>query len=95
MTPLQFMLHQIELIDGCEITKRAVMKVMRRQEGQIIRFSKKELSRPLMVEFAHRLLTDGAHTRPQVRDRLCSRYGVSRVTAYAIINEALCTRPAK
>ena len=94
MTPLQFLLHQIDLIDGCETTKRAVLDVMRRQAGQVIRFAKKDLTKPMMVDFARRLLADRSYSRAQVRDRLCARYSIAEGTAYSIISRAIGTPPA-
>lgn len=51
----------------------------------------RDLMREVQSRFALHLLENG-DTRPQIRDRLTQRYGVSHETAYQRINEAIDRR---
>lgn len=91
LTDLELLILQIQRIDGCERTKAAALEVFKRQEGKVIRFTHRLLTRPEQVRRAKQLL-DAGHTRAEARDRLVGIYGCSRRHAYNLIREALNER---
>ena len=91
VSELQWFLTELERIDGCERTKAQVLRLVKRLEGQVIRFTHRELSRPDRVRRARELL-DAGNCKTTVRDALVRSYGCSPRHAYDLIQEALNAR---
>lgn len=91
VTDLEWLLAEVQRLDGCEATKARFMALLRGQVGRRIYFSHRCLVRPEQVAMAVRLLNEGV-ARPAVRDRLKAAHGLSTRHAYATISEALCMR---
>lgn len=91
VTDLEWLLLELERIDGCEDTKRRVMALLQAQVGRVIRFTFRALIRPDQVRMATRLLDQRTPVR-EIRDRLVVAYGCSPRHAYNVIGQALRDR---
>lgn len=87
MTDLEALINEIMHIDGCEVTKRRAVAVLRTQVGRRVYFAKCVLVEREHVAMARTLLD--SMRRSEVRDALIARLRVSRDQAYRIINKAL------
>lgn len=94
VSDLEWLLLEVQRIDGCEATKAQVLRLLKAQAGKVIRFSHRILTRPDQVRWARQLLDAGEPT-PVVRDRLRARYGCCSVTAYTLIQKAIDQRGAE
>lgn len=87
MTDLEILVAEIMRIDGCEVTKRRAVAVLRTQAGRRVYFAKSVLIERDQIAMARTLLD--SMRRNEVRDALILRLRVSRDQAYRIINKAL------
>lgn len=94
VSDLEWLLLEIQRIEGCEATKAQVLKLVKTLAGRVIRFTHKVLTRPDQVQRARELLEAGNLTST-VRDRLCAAYGCCPRTAYNLIQAALNQRGAE
>lgn len=90
-TDLQMLLHQVRTMPCDESAKRQFLGLLQAQEGKVIRFTKRDLSRPEQVHRAAQLLQAG-YGMGEARKRLVSLYGCSTRHAYNLIREALDQR---
>lgn len=90
LSDVQWLLRQIDAIEGCSATKERFVLLIKAQAGKVIRFSRRDLVHPERVQRARQLLCSGAPV-PVVRDRLMRQYLCGQVTAYAIIKNAKAT----
>lgn len=91
VTEFEWLLLEIERIDGCERTKARLMELLKAQAGRVIRFTFRALVRPDQVKRARELL-DAGNPTPVVRDRLCDLYHCTPRTAYNLIRKAIQQR---
>jgi len=91
VSELEWLLLEIQRIDGCQRTKDAVLTLIKAQAGKVIRFTYRVLTRPDHVQRARQLL-DAGNCTPTVRDALVVAYGCSTRHAYHLIQEALNQR---
>ncbi len=91
VTDFEWMVLQIEDIEGCSVTKARVMDVLRAQTGKVLRFTKRALVRPQQLRRARQLLDSGLSVL-EVRDALVPQLGCSQRTAYRVIAAALRQR---
>lgn len=91
VSDLEWLLLEIERLEGCPETKRRALAVIKAQTGKVIRFTHRVLVRPERVQRARELI-DAGNPTPQVRDQLVAVYGCSTRHAYELISEALQQR---
>lgn len=88
LSDLQALLHELQHLPGCAVTKERVAQLLRTLAGRRVYFARALLLRPRDVAAAVQQL-DGARSVHQVRDSLCAQLGISRAKAYRIIGQAL------
>jgi len=91
VTDLEWLLLEIDRIEGCAETKRKVSLLFQAQAGKRIYFSHRALTKPAQVAAARQLMHQGNPT-PVVRDRLVAAFGCSVRHAYTLIQQALAER---
>lgn len=91
VSDLEWLLIEIERIQGCEATKRQVMAVLKAQTGKVIRFTYRALVRPDQVAHARKMLDEHLPTAT-IRDRLMTAHGCSVRHAYTLIQNAVESR---
>jgi hypothetical protein len=95
ITDLQWLLLELDRIDGCAHTKALAKAVVRSMAGRRVYFALYALENPEKVNVARALLDVGA-PMVQVRNRLVAGgYCDSHDTAYRIIRKALDQRGAE
>lgn len=90
VTDLQWLLLEVQRIQGCEATKAEFVRLLKGQAGKTIHFTHRVLTRPDQMARARQLLAN--NPVPVARDRLCAQYGISIMTAYRWIQQALTQR---
>jgi hypothetical protein len=86
MSDLQFLLNEINRIDGCERTKRKCVDVISRCVGLTIYFARRELDTTRLERdaVARSMIEKGAK-KAEIAQALMTRFGVCRTTAYETI----------
>ena len=88
---LGILLHEIDRMNVSDAARMQFLHLLRNLAGHIIRLNRCILTRPQNVRLAMRWLDDGM-TVAQARSTLVIRAGVSRRTAYRLIDAALTQR---
>ena len=91
ITDAEWLMLQIERVDGCERTKQAVKDILRGMVGTRLTISRRAAVAPARMEHAIRLL-DAGNSVAQVRDAIMARECCSRPSAYRVISAALSER---
>jgi len=92
VTDAEWLMHQLDHLPGCEVTKGRVRDLLRTMAGRRITLQKRALVQPVRVLRAVELLNAG-RTVPQVRDALmASRLVGSKRTANRVVAQALAKR---
>lgn len=87
VSDLQWLLLEIERLEGCPETKRRVVLLLRGNAGKRLYLAYRVLVRPAHVAHAAQLLSAGK-SRAEVRAALVQSLGCSKQHAYNLINEA-------
>lgn len=90
MTDIELIVSEIMRIDGCEITKRRAVAVLRTQVGRRVYFAKRALSLPQKIQLADDLMRK--MPRSEVAAALVDRLHISRSLAYQLMQKALDLR---
>lgn len=90
-TPAEWLLSEVERIDGCQRTKQRIRELLFRMAGQQIYLPKALLCIPDRVLDAIAFLDSGVPSS-EVSARITRRYGVSVRTARRIVSVAINER---
>jgi len=82
------LLHEVRTLEGCPITKRRVLSVLRTMDGRRVRCSSRALTYAERVKAAVGMIKNGM-ARNEARDALMQRFGVSRESSYMLLRDAL------
>lgn len=87
----EWLLHELDQLEGCEITKAKVRDLLRRMAGQRVWLPKSLLVAPERIRLVLAML-DAGFTPTQARQELRARIRISRATAKRVVTEALRQR---